>query len=101
MGSRNGQARLRLWQRGFRHCFYCLVPLVMTRGAQCANTATVDHILPRSEGGTTHPGNTVMACYICNGMRGIMTVDEFRAYLQTDHGKERRARLALALRSSR
>jgi 5-methylcytosine-specific restriction endonuclease McrA len=33
-------------------------------------TATVDHLLPRSKGGTNEPRNLALACVRCNSTRG-------------------------------
>jgi len=44
----------------------------------CGGTAeSIDHLTPRSRGGTSHPGNKAPACLRCNGMKGNMTYEEF------------------------
>jgi hypothetical protein len=42
-------------------------------------TATVDHILPVSRGGTNARWNVTAACKGCNTAKADMTADEFRA----------------------
>ena len=39
----------------------------------------VDHILPRSKGGTDHPGNLQLLCSGCNRSKGGKTMAEWRA----------------------
>ena len=61
-------------QRGL--CFYCQRPMLLrnghTDGAHMPGTlATLDHIIPISNGGAKAPTlNTVAACRTCNGKRG-------------------------------
>jgi len=53
----------------------------------CAGCAThfpfrvmdVDHILPRSRGGTDHPDNLQLLCSGCNRSKGAKTMAEWRA----------------------
>lgn len=44
-------------------CFYCQRPLER-------DTATLDHLHPRSKGGTDDPENLVLACRPCNRAKG-------------------------------
>ena len=41
----------------------------------------VDHILPRSRGGTDHPANLQLLCSGCNRSKGGKTMAEWRASL--------------------
>jgi hypothetical protein len=41
------------------------------------NTATVEHMIPLSRGGTNEYWNLASACRRCNCMRGIMPADQF------------------------
>lgn len=50
---------------GFR-CQYCATKLPLSK-------LTYDHVLPRSQGGTTCWENIVMACVRCNGRKGGRT----------------------------
>lgn len=49
----------------------------------CGDTyaSTVDHLTPRSRGGTDDKSNLVMACHSCNARKGAKTADEYRAWL--------------------
>lgn len=43
----------------------------------CGKTATtVDHVLPRSRGGSNHPGNVVACCEPCNRYKADRTPEE-------------------------
>lgn len=53
------------------HCFYCGSIQRLTR----------DHIIPRSKGGGTFPCNIVAACSPCNGEKGRLSLEEYRAAL--------------------
>ena len=50
-------------------CQYCLTPLRY-------GEATVDHVTPRSQGGTTTWHNVVTACHPCNRKKGGRTPEE-------------------------
>jgi len=39
--------------------------------------ATVEHVTPKSEGGTNDPDNLAMACASCNNKRGSMEIETF------------------------
>lgn len=53
-------------------CHYCGVPL-------SANTMTLDHIQPLSRRGSNHHTNFVVACKRCNGEKGSMPYEVFKA----------------------
>ena len=42
---------------------------------------TVDHILPRSKGGTDHLGNLQLLCAACNSIKGVGSMTDLRARL--------------------
>ena len=53
-------------------CFYCGI-----------NPGVgIDHIVPRSKGGTRRPSNTVWACQACNSSKGTRSLDEWIASLE-------------------
>lgn len=41
------------------------------------NASTIEHVMPKSVGGSDDPENLAMSCNRCNNARGNMTVDEF------------------------
>jgi 5-methylcytosine-specific restriction endonuclease McrA len=49
--------------RKYRSCNYCHARLT-------ERTATVDHLIPESRGGTDDPGNLALACLGCNKSKG-------------------------------
>lgn len=65
--------RLSLYLRdGFR-CSYCGEDL---RGA-APDAITLDHLVPRCEGGSNHETNLVTACRSCNSARGAKPWTEY------------------------
>lgn len=52
-------------------CYWC----------QTALGTTVDHLIPRSRGGSDDPENLVPCCGSCNSRKGPKTPDQYRAYL--------------------
>lgn len=55
-------------------CAYCQKHL-------CEKTATRDHVIPLSRGGSNGIANIVLACSTCNSRKHTMTGDEFRRKL--------------------
>ena len=64
---------LRLCRRYDWRCAYCGMQLT-------EETATEDHLVPLSRGGSDSIGNIVPACMQCNAAKGAMTRVEFLAY---------------------
>lgn len=52
------------------HCYYC------RREVDFSNS-TLDHLIPRSKGGTGNLSNLVLACYSCNHKKKDMNYEEF------------------------
>ena len=67
----SGKQRLRIFMRDKMRCQYCGV-----RGS--AFELTLDHIMPRSRGGSSSPENLCAACIACNQRKGDRTPDEAR-----------------------
>lgn len=59
------QIKARLIKRGSR-CHWCGTGL-------CYKTATLDHVRPKSKGGTNRPENLVLSCFACNQEKGNLT----------------------------
>lgn len=52
-------------------CYWC----------QTEPSGGVDHLTPRSRGGSDDPSNLVPCCHECNSRKGSKTADEYRAWL--------------------
>ena len=64
----------KLYRRHGGICHYCLAPTVRKMdkgGKQFPNTATKEHIVPRSLGGPDVMSNYVLACSKCNNRRAV------------------------------
>lgn len=57
-------------------CAYCECKLDLV-GDNETRRATLDHVIPRSEGGPNHESNLVVACGPCNQAKGDMPLKEF------------------------
>jgi 5-methylcytosine-specific restriction endonuclease McrA len=69
--SKNNKQRMQIkrWYKlGQRRCPCCGVQLVYQ--PKCDNSATFEHLVPRSQGGTLHAINGLMICSKCNHTRG-------------------------------
>lgn len=56
-------------------CYHCLIPLSQ-------KTMTLDHVIPRSYGGTWNHRNLVPACQPCNRQRNNYDFELFRLWKQ-------------------
>lgn len=54
-----------------RHCFYC--------GDQLAQP-TLDHVIPRCQGGSDEVANLVPCCRVCNSSKGGRTPEQWRGH---------------------
>jgi 5-methylcytosine-specific restriction endonuclease McrA len=71
-----GMKRVRIYIRDQFRCQYC-------GSRKNPVELTLDHILPRSRGGTNAPWNIVTACVGCNQRKGNRTPEEARMPLLT------------------
>ena len=62
------EVREYLLEKHGRQCAYCGVKNVPLE---------IEHIVPRSKGGTNRIGNLTLACHECNTAKGNMSVEEF------------------------
>jgi 5-methylcytosine-specific restriction endonuclease McrA len=51
-------------------CIHCNARLVIDSDGETGALATIEHIVPRSQGGTDAPENLAMACARCNHEKG-------------------------------
>lgn len=56
-------------------CHYCDRPMI--KAPNYPMSVTVEHLVPKSRGGTNQPHNIVGACSRCNNLRGDMPYAEF------------------------
>lgn len=63
-------------------CCYCNRKLFLTHGRR-GDSFTVEHIDPRSNGGSNKPDNLTGACRRCNELRGCLPVPFFRHIVET------------------
>lgn len=68
--------RAQIYMRDVYKCQYC-------GEAKSASALTLDHILPRAQGGLSVPENLVTACEKCNGRKGNRTPEQARMPLLT------------------
>ncbi len=64
--SKSVQERVRA--TGERRCAYCQVPEVMTY-----HRLEMEHVIPRSQGGTDEEDNLCLSCRFCNEAKGTQT----------------------------
>ena len=57
-------------------CFYCKTKLSW-RNQNDPSRATIDHVIPKSKGGSDEESNLVICCRGCNGKKGDLTMEEF------------------------
>lgn len=60
--------KARIFERDAYTCGYC--------GKVGKKGLTLDHIIPKSRGGTNHPSNLVAACSKCNAWKGSKLPEE-------------------------
>lgn len=73
-------------QHGGR-CWYCGCELTRQNGdASVKTTATRDHIIPRSKGGTNRADNLIAACRACNNGKRARSLEDYRAKLSDAAG---------------
>lgn len=83
MSQRNKRKqRRRVFHREGGLCFYCDEPVSLNVRNVPGSPfppymATLDHIIPKCEGGERNEENSVCACWRCNNKRGTMPADQF------------------------
>lgn len=63
------------WRRNGTYCHYCGRFIISVK-------VTVDHVIPKINGGSNSKDNCVPACRECNYIKGSRTKEEFLKYLQ-------------------
>ncbi len=62
-----------IWERDNYKCTYCEIDLPKKRGPYL----TVDHVLPKKQGGGDEPSNLTTACDQCNKDKGHLLLTQF------------------------
>ena len=62
-------SRKNVWVRDEGKCQYCGIHVP-------PDGYTLDHVVPKTRGGTTHWGNVVTCCYTCNQKKGDKSVQQ-------------------------
>lgn len=102
MVNRNWQKseiRKKVWEKSDKKCFYCRVEMVF-KGRQNGKFMTMEHLIPKSHGGTLTEDNLVAACKACNKARGTMKIKDFIELMEAKRMKEKekeRAEMLVAL----
>lgn len=65
-------------------CYYCGVQMEWIAGCRSPISPTLDHVVPRVDGGLTVLDNLVGACSLCNSIKGSMRLEEFEVYRMLD-----------------
>jgi len=71
MARKQGEKRLKVFEKTDYHCAYC--GCVLT-----PDNWTIEHIIPKIKGGTNAYENLVGACKTCNGTKSGLSVQEYR-----------------------
>lgn len=79
-----------VWNKTDGRCWYCGERLIKADPAQHGidhkrRWYTIDHATPRSRGGSSEIENLLPCCNYCNGKKGDMTVEEYRATRSLDY----------------
>jgi 5-methylcytosine-specific restriction endonuclease McrA len=65
-------SRRTIWRRDGMHCQYCNVKCTEKPG----NEGTIDHVIPKAQGGKTTWENCVLACVTCNAQKADRTPEQ-------------------------
>ena len=68
-----------VWDRCGGVCHYCGDPMIRMPNER--KSFTLDHVIPRSRGGSNHLSNLVGSCAECNQDKGSLTGEEYAAVL--------------------
>jgi len=77
--------RRRIYARDGHRCVWCrkkITPKGLPEDYSMGEAATVDHVVPRSRGGTNATSNLITSCNLCNQRRGDRSVPAFARELQ-------------------
>jgi 5-methylcytosine-specific restriction endonuclease McrA len=52
-------------------CIHCRSAIAIAEDGEPLGSATIEHIMPRTHGGTDDPKNLALACARCNSLKGV------------------------------
>lgn len=89
--ARNVYLRTRVAEAQNWRCCWCGIKCDARRGRK--DSATVEHVVPKSKGGADEWENMALACSECNGRRGVQDIEEFdpRNYVKTKSKRDYRS----------
>lgn len=70
----SGIKRVKVYAKTNGHCAYCGDNLHEEEFA-------IDHVHPKSKGGTNHIDNLMPSCHSCNTSKGTKSIEHYRMYL--------------------
>lgn len=77
---------IKLAMRDGKHCAHCHRPVRFSwesgMKATAHNAATFDHVHTKQQGGRRSLGNGILACYVCNNLRGAQSIPKFLRRLE-------------------
>jgi len=75
------QHQQEVWSKSKGRCWYCGVQTLweLTPPFHTTQQFCIDHVIPLSAGGRNDLANLVPACRLCNGRKGTLSVEAFRA----------------------
>ncbi|TDF41925.1 HNH endonuclease [Alteromonadaceae bacterium M269] len=68
--------KTRVFTRDGEKCQYCGVALVF----KDVNSWALDHVIPKSEGGSNDDSNLKLACKSCNSAKGNRDIEQYRKH---------------------
>jgi 5-methylcytosine-specific restriction endonuclease McrA len=76
----------KLIERDGNRCHYCGIEMVPNPfdGTYLQNAISVDHVVPRKEGGSSRLENLVLACRRCNRSKMTKSYQEFKQGMDVD-----------------
>lgn len=69
--------RVLIFRRDNWRCYLCGIQVVMQPKKGGDNRATIDHVIPKSAGGTSHSANLKTCCSKCNFAKDSMTLRDY------------------------